>query len=236
MSSAPANAFLRALEPQALARLSSQLSVVELALGDPVGKDGDIVEFVYFPLSALLSMTRSTLNGFAVETGVVGNEGAASVVAALGSGRHSSRLQTQIGGEALRITASAFRQAVSESSSIGQAAWSAVEFQMWEAEQSCVCLAAHSAEARLARWLLDAAERSGRLGRDLAITHEFLGVMLGVQRTTVTRILGHLADREMIQTRRGIVAVTDTDRLARVSCECRHEGVLERRRLGLEAF
>src|ERR671938_262510 len=50
---------------------------------------------------------------------------------------------------------------------------------------SAACHALHAAAARLARWLLLVRDRAG-LGAELLLTQEFLALMLGLQRTTVT--------------------------------------------------
>lgn len=234
MYSTPPNAFLRALSTDTLQRLSREMVLVDLERGVEIGVEGEAIAFIYFPLDALLSASRCTLDGFAVETRLVGCEGAANVAQTMGSGRFSSHLQAQIGGQALRISTQAFRQAAATSTSFGEAIWRGVEFQLWETEQSCLCLAAHPVEARLARWLLEAEERSARRGGELGITHEFMGIMLGAQRTTVTRVLGELSRRGLVATRRGSVRVTDAEGLGEVACECRAQSVAERGRLGLQ--
>ncbi len=58
--------------------------------------------------------------------------------------------------------------------------------------QSAACAHLHRVEQRCCRWLLMTRDRmpSG----DFLLTHEFLGMMLGVRRTTVTDVMGSLAE------------------------------------------
>lgn len=235
MSQSPPNAFLRALAPESLARLSADFVAVDLKRGIEIGAQGDTIPFVYFPLDTLLSATRTALDGFTVETGVIGCEGAASVAQVMGSGHYGSRLQAQIGGRAIRVPAPAFRRVAADLGAFGKTIWHAVELQIWDSEQAAFCLAAHPVEARLARWLLEAEDRSASHGRDMGITHEFLAVMLGVQRTTVTRTLGEFAQRDPVINGRGVVRVHDKTQLKAIACECHADAQAERRRLGLEA-
>lgn len=62
-------------------------------------------------------------------------------------------------------------------------------------------------EQRLARWLLMAQDRLD--GADVALTHEFLAMMLGVRRSGVTLALQELEGRHAIRSLRGHVVVRD---------------------------
>jgi CRP-like cAMP-binding protein len=60
-----------------------------------------------------------------------------------------------------------------------------------------------------------------RMGTDtFALTHEFLGIMLGVRRATVTEVLGPLEDKGLIHNGRGSITILDRQGLEKMSCEC----------------
>jgi DNA-binding transcriptional regulator YhcF (GntR family) len=73
-------------------------------------------------------------------------------------------------------------------------------------------------EQRCCRWLLMTRDRmpSG----DFLLTHEFLGMMLGVRRTTVTDVMGSLQKAGLIRYRRGHVTILDHEALQQRACEC----------------
>ena len=69
----------------------------------------------------------------------------------------------------------------------------------------------HLIEQRLARWLLMADDRID--GNDLALTHEFLAIMLGVQRSGVTLALQELEGAGLIAHRRGVITILKREAL-----------------------
>jgi CRP-like cAMP-binding protein len=84
--------------------------------------------------------------------------------------------------------------------------------------QSVACNAAHSIEQRTAKWLLAAIERTG--APDVALTQEQLAAMLGVGRSYLSRIIGDLKERGVIETRRARMGIRDTEKLRTLACEC----------------
>jgi CRP-like cAMP-binding protein len=62
-------------------------------------------------------------------------------------------------------------------------------------------------EERLARWLLMAHDRAD--GDELAVTHEFLSIMLGVRRPGVTVALNTLETRGLVRGERATVVILD---------------------------
>src|SRR5205807_1758062 len=69
--------------------------------------------------------------------------------------------------------------------------------------QSTACNAVHSVEQRLARWLLMAQHHIGR--NDFPLTQEFVAMMLGATRPTVTILAGTLQKAALITYHRGHV-------------------------------
>ncbi len=68
---------------------------------------------------------------------------------------------------------------------------------------------------------IDAHIFRGELAKDdYLLTHEFLGMMLGVRRTTVTEVMGSLQKAGLIRYRRGHVTILDREALRRRACEC----------------
>jgi Mn-dependent DtxR family transcriptional regulator len=84
--------------------------------------------------------------------------------------------------------------------------------------QSTACNAVHTVEQRLARWLLMAHDRMGTVA--FPLTQEFVAMMLGVARPTVTVVAGTLQKARLITYQRGTVTIVDRKKLEAASCEC----------------
>ncbi len=84
--------------------------------------------------------------------------------------------------------------------------------------QSVACNAAHSVEQRAAKWLIAATERTS--DSRVPLTQEQFAEMLGVGRSYVSRVMGALKDRGLIDGERGAIKVLDMDGLRGAACNC----------------
>jgi CRP-like cAMP-binding protein len=73
-------------------------------------------------------------------------------------------------------------------------------------------------EERLARWLLLCHDRS--CTDKLPLTQEFLSIMLGINRPSVTLAATHLQSAGLINYKRGMITVTDREALEDFTCDC----------------
>nr|WP_274602218.1 helix-turn-helix domain-containing protein [Sphingomonas sp. CFBP 8760] len=71
--------------------------------------------------------------------------------------------------------------------------------------------ATHRVEARLARWLLMCHDRID--GDEIALTHEFMSMMIGAERSKVTITLHVLEGTGLIRAERGRIVIRDRDKL-----------------------
>jgi hypothetical protein len=80
------------------------------------------------------------------------------------------------------------------------------------------CNAVHAVELRCARWLL---QTHDRVESDvLPLTHEFLAIMLGVRRPSVSLAAASLRKAGLIDYTRGRITILDRAGLEAASCEC----------------
>src|SRR5688572_32578827 len=84
--------------------------------------------------------------------------------------------------------------------------------------QSTACNALHSVEQRLARWLLLAHDRVGK--NEFPLTQEFMAMMLGASRPSVTVVAGTLQKAGLITYHRGQLKIANRKKLESASCEC----------------
>lgn len=214
------NALLAALEPNVRARFLPYLQRVELRRGEVLHSDGQLTEWVYFPVTGLAAILTQTVAGESVQTGMVGCNGGVGILEAFGSGRYRSRGEVQIPGDALRLGVGRYREMLRASHGLQRAVEQHLEMVVTEARQLMACNALHSIEARLSRSILDALDRSCLDGA-LPLTQDSLAQMLGAQRTSVSACIAKLQRDGLIRTSRRSIEVLDAPRLERVACNCR---------------
>ncbi len=73
-------------------------------------------------------------------------------------------------------------------------------------------------EQRCCRWLLMSRDRVG--SDDIRLTHEFLAMMLGARRASVTDALQPLQEAGLVHSSRGVITILDGAGLEGRSCEC----------------
>ena len=72
----------------------------------------------------------------------------------------------------------------------------------------------------IARMSLRTSAASFKPGESFGLSHEFLAIMLGAQRPTVTLVAGSLQKSGLIRYKHGQVTVLDRKGLEAASCEC----------------
>jgi CRP-like cAMP-binding protein len=213
------NRILSALGAAELALLEAGLTTVSYEQGALLQEQGEPIEQVYFPQSGMISLVAVMNDGEkSIETATVGNEGVVGAMSGLGPRHAFNRAVIQVAGAMARISTAKLQAAVAKSPALRDVIVRYNEVLLAQIQQGAACNAFHEAEARLARWLLQTADRID--SPIIPLTQEFLGQMLGVRRTTVTLIASALQKRELIRYRRGKIEIVDRPGLERCACEC----------------
>lgn len=214
------NWLLEAVEPALWERFAACFKVVRLERGEVLQRPGEEIERVWFPQTAMVGVVSAMPGGDAVQTALIGRDGAVGVFEACGTRQSAFLCETQIAGAAWLMSADDYRRMYDASDELRIAVHKYVEILLTEARQFVACTALHNVDARLCRCILEALERTPD-GRTLPATHEILAQMLGVQRTTVTAALSQLQAAGAVQTSRGALTVVRPDLLEQAACCCR---------------
>jgi CRP-like cAMP-binding protein len=212
------NFLLSALHADDLTALSPGLTEIVLAAGEVIFEPGQQPDAIYFPGGACVSIVTILADGRAVETATVGRESAAGLMEAITHQPATARAFAQIGGGALRLPAVFFRTRMLQSPALAELALRHVRANSVQAEQGVACNAAHDVPARLSRWLLMTQDRVG--SKIFPLTQDYMAVMTGVQRSTVSLAASALKKRGIIDYSRGLVTILDRPSLERHACEC----------------
>jgi CRP-like cAMP-binding protein len=213
------NLLLAGLPPVDRERLIPALDVVPLKLRELLHKPGEPARYVYFPGGGFCSIVTVLEDGSMVEVATVGREGMVGVAAVLdGSSLSSASLVQGETDVCYRMTAEQFRHEMDRRGMFYRLITRYAQALMGFMMQSTACNAVHSVEERLARWLLMAHDRMRT--DEFALTQEFVAMMLGTARPTVTMVIGTLQQAGLIKYIRGRVTVLDRERLESAACEC----------------
>ncbi len=211
------NLMLAVLPASDRERLSTRLSPMFLEIKRVLFEPGKTVDSVYFPLNGVISLVTPLEDGAIVEVATVGNEGVVGVPLVLG-GSLAVRAISQVAGWVLRMDAATFLHEIARAGPMRDLTDDYLQALFGQISQAAACNRLHTNEERLSRWLLMSHDRVGV--DEFAITHEFLGQMLGSRRATVTLSAGILQAAGLIKYHRGLVTIVDRHGLEQVACEC----------------
>ncbi len=223
------NRLLSLLSDDDYERLRPHLSHIVFDYKKSLYEASRPIDHVYFPIDGVASLVLTTAEGASAEVGTIGNEGLVGLPICLGDRDAPSSVYVQVPGTALAMDARLFRDELARNPALNLIMLRYAHAFFNQVAQSAACAHLHRVEQRCCRWLLMTRDRmpSG----DFLLTHEFLGMMLGVRRTTVTDVMGSLQKAGLIRYRRGHVTILNQEALHRRTCECYDVSKLEFDRL-----
>jgi CRP-like cAMP-binding protein len=213
-----ANRLLALLSPQDFKALRRHLKPVTLEYRRPLYEANKPIDSVYFVESGVASLVNTMSDGKAAEVGTIGNEGVVGLPILLGDSAAPTNVYVQVPGTALRMRAKPFGTEVQRSRSLRTIMLHYAHAFFNQVAQSAACNHFHSLEQRCCRWVLMTRERMP--SDEFLLTQEFLGMMLGVQRTSVTLAMSGLQRDRLLRYSRGRVSVLNRRALEARSCEC----------------
>ncbi len=214
----PRNLLLRSLPDYDYERLQPLLEPVTLVPRRVLQHARIPVQHLYFIEEGLVSVLANADEQQGVEVWLIGREGVVGGLAVLGANASPLRHLVQVGGSALRISIGDLNRAFADTPRLRTALHNYLHVALVESLQSAACSLRHPFPQRLARWLLTAQDRSDR--RDLPMTQALLARILGVRRATVSEAINALERQGVLQRVRGVVRISDRDRLEQLSCRC----------------
>lgn len=223
------NLLIDACQPEEREILLAASRSRPITVGDVLSYPGDAISWVSFPTAGTLSIVAQPEEGRLVEAATVGLEGAAPVHAALGSKTASQELVGQVAGEMVQVPVETFAKMARDGGRFQDLIAGYIEALLVQISLSAGCNAVHHVNQRCARWLLQTHDRVE--GDTFGLTQEYLGVMLGVQRPSVSIAAGTLQQAGCITYKRGSITVLDRASLEDAACPCYETIRTEYRRL-----
>jgi CRP-like cAMP-binding protein len=217
----PENGLLAALPAAEYRRLLPLLKVEPLKFKQTLQGRDEKVRDVYFPNGGVCSVTSVMEDGRFVEVATIGKEGLVGALPFLADDKPVGESMVQVpvpdmSAHVMSITA--FKHEIDQRSHLYNIVqqWSQAFFAM--VMQTVACNGLHTVEERCARWLLQTHDRVG--SDEFLLTQEFLAMMLGVRRPSVTIVAGTLQKAGLITYGHKKIQIRDRQGLEAASCEC----------------
>ncbi|SFL32319.1 Crp/Fnr family transcriptional regulator [Methylobacterium pseudosasicola] len=205
------NRLLRALAPEDFAALQPALRPDDMAIRQILIAPRTPIETVHFLEAGIVSVTNDGARG-RVEIGLIGREGlvgAAPIL--LGDDRTPYTHFVQAPGLMLSIEARVLLGVMEERPAVRLPLLRYIHTYFAQTAHTAFANARGNTAMRLARWLLMYQDRSD--GDTVMVTHEFMSLMLGVERPGVTAALRMLERDGFVRKHRGLVEIVDREGL-----------------------
>lgn len=202
------NGLLKTLNRDDVALMQPLVEKVTLIQDQSLFESYEPISHVYFFESGLSS--EVVVASRSIEVGCIGHEGCSGVPVLMGVEASPHKAFMQVGGEALRIPSAHLRALMNDSRTLREHLQKYAHVFMIQIAATALADGRYDVEQRLARWLLMCQDR---LGDELPLTHDFLAIMLGVRRPSVTDALHKLEGYLAIKAERGMITVKNRDAL-----------------------
>lgn len=218
----PSNALISALPADLKNILTPMLKPVMLKKEQFIYQEDDDLDFIYFPITAVVSEFKMLEDGRMVEIAVTGNEGAIGL-SSLFSEHPAAMNYTQVtqAGTAMKIDAMAFEKILRSNDKLRHGLNKFVNQYIRQISQKAICNMYHSVKERFCTWLLMVQDRCGR--STLTLTHEQIARTLGVYRPSITCIAQELREMKLINYSRGGISICNRERVKKSACTCYSE-------------
>ena len=212
------NRLLAELDRAEFHRLSPFLELIALDHGDVVYQANGKMTYVYFPVTATISLDYLLEDGGTSEITRIGNEGMLGVSLFMGSERSTGRAVVQAEGYAYRLGAARLMEEFYHKGPLLRLLLRYTQARLLQVSQLAACNSHHTTKQRLCRYLLQMLDRSS--SNVMTVTQEEIGAIIGVRREGVTDAARWLQKLGIIHWRRGHVTILSRAGLLDHVCEC----------------
>jgi CRP-like cAMP-binding protein len=209
------NRLLNVLSSKNRAILAPHMERVSLVPRETLEEPNQPIMHIYFPEDGVASVAGTSNAMGQYEVGMIGKEGMTGLMVVLGNSKSPLQTFVQVAGSALVMSSDHLRKVMAISPTIRDVFLMYVQVFLIQSSQTAIANAAAVLPQRLARWLLMCEDRLS--SKHIPLTHEFLSIMLGVQRSGVTIAMGELEHQGVIKADRGMVHIVDRPTLIKLT-------------------
>lgn len=211
------NLMLEQLNAEKYEKLASSFQLTCLEAGQLIFRPHETIQFVVFPVSAIIAMQIDISDGSLVDIVLIGKEGMVGS-GVMGGNQNFSRARVKFAGFAYKLPLGVFLSELAQDSAFLKI-WMATTRQMiLQIAMPTICSSKHSNEQQFIRWVMNTLDKTQ--GHTLQITHQEIADTLGIRRESVTLAAGKLSHEGLIEVTRGQLEVLDRPKLEAMACEC----------------
>lgn len=186
--------------------------------GETIYHADDRIDQCYFPTSGMVSLLSVNSDGKMIEAGYSGYEGIVGAPVLFKKYQMPYQAIAQSEVPCFAISAAQIARSFDEDVLFRTASLYFGHVLFKQFVQTCVCNHFHSVEARACRWLSILAERSST--KNVLLTQEFLAMILGVRRASISDVNATLRNAGLIQYKRSSIEIINLPALRERACEC----------------
>ena len=211
------NLMIKQFDAEKYDKLLQSFQLVCLEAGQLIFRPHEIIQFVFFPVSAIIAMQIDISDGSSAEIVLIGKEGMVGS-GVMGGNQNFSRARVKFAGFAYKLPLSVFQSELALDSAFLKI-WMATTRQMiLQIAMPTVCSSKHSNEQQIIRWIMNTLDKTQ--AQTLQITHQEIADTLGIRRESVTLTAGKLSHEGLIEVTRGQLQILDRPKLEVRACEC----------------
>ncbi|WP_353245979.1 Crp/Fnr family transcriptional regulator [Limnohabitans sp.] len=211
------NLMLEQLNAEKYEKLASYFQLTCLETGQLIFRPHETIQFVVFPVSAIIAMQIDISDGSSADIVLIGKEGMVGS-GVMGGNQNFSRARVKFSGFAYKLPLSVFQAELAQDSAFLRIWMAATRQMILQIAMPTVCSGKHSNEQQIVRWIMNTLDKTQ--GQTLQVTHQEIADILGIRRESVTLAAGKLSHEGLINVTRGQLEVLDRPALAAKACEC----------------
>lgn len=211
------NLMLEQLNDEKYEKLASYFQLICLETGQMIFRPHEAIQFVFFPVSAIIAMQIDISDGSSADIVLIGKEGMVGS-GVMGGNQNFSRARVRFSGFAYKLPLSVFQSELAQDRTFLKIWMASTRQMILQIAMPTVCSSKHSNEQQMIRWIMNTLDKTQ--GHTLQVTHQEIADTLGIRRESVTLAAGKLSHEGLIEITRGQLEVLDRPKLEARACEC----------------
>ncbi len=211
------NRLLNMLQATNETSLLSHIQLIYLKKDEVIFKNGQILEYAYFPVSAAISMVVEPEGMIAVESADIKNEGGFGIPL-LKDEYLTTRAIVQSEGCCYRVKISLLRELIDKSDEFVEILLKYLQLRTSKISQMVLCSRLHSIEQQMCCSILNILDSS--IEKDIDNWQQTIATKLNISRESINFHAGKLHREGAIDMKRGKIIVLNRNLLENKVCEC----------------